>query len=72
MQKEEAECALKFILVILPSRRSTSFCNLAIVRSARSARCSAYTHMIDKYIYMYICSDIYLYLIISDDEFYSH
>ena len=28
----------------LPSKRSTSFCNLAILRSARSARCSAYTH----------------------------
>jgi hypothetical protein len=43
---------IEFICVILPSRRSTSFCNLAIVRSARSARCSAYTRMIDKHIYI--------------------
>ena len=43
---------IEFIVIILPSRRSTSFCNLAIVRSARSARCSAHTRMIDKYIYL--------------------
>lgn len=29
----------------LPSRRSTSFCNLAIVRSAKSARDSAYNQI---------------------------
>lgn len=32
---------------ILPSRRSTSFCNLAIVRSAKSARDSAYDAIVD-------------------------
>lgn len=50
MQVEENRIRASIICLLcsLPARRSTSFCNLAIVRSARSARCSAYWRMIQR------------------------